>query len=95
MSMNARSRPKYDPPSRLETAASIKARRGKGQMEALERTYNKAHTQAEIPETPTPKCDIPLVIPRFKPLKKETVNYAKFTQLYNSGELESGVIDLE
>ncbi len=46
MSMNARSRPKYDPPSRLETAASIKARRGKAQIETLERTYNKAHTQA-------------------------------------------------
>jgi hypothetical protein len=40
------------------------------EIEALERTYNKAYTQVEIGETSNQKIAIPIAIPRFKPVKK-------------------------
>jgi hypothetical protein len=85
--MNAKTRPKNDPTSRVETTASKLGRRANGEIEALERTYNKAYTQVETLDPPGKKGSGPMVIPRFKPLKKETVNYAKFSCIYASGEL--------
>lgn len=93
--MNAKSRHKYDPPARTDTAASMKGRRANGEMEALERTYNKAYTQVETLDPPGKKACGPILIPRFKPVKRETINYAKFSCIYTGGELESGVIELE